>query len=53
MKVLYKNWFVHNMFAHPAMELAYWLLRIIVAKENAVAWSQVIPDCTLPESEVE
>ena len=50
MKILYKNWFVHNMFAHPISEVAYWLVRLF-GKKKAEDVSGVIHDSTIPESE--
>lgn len=38
---LYKNWVVHNLFAHPLSEIAYWTLG-----EN---WSGWIHDITIPD----
>ena len=40
-KLLYKNWFVHNVFAHPLM----WFIGLISNKLAAI-----IHDATLPES---
>lgn len=48
MKILYKNWFVHNMFAHPLSEVAYWLVRPL-GKKKAEDFSGVIHDCTIPQ----
>ena len=27
MKKIYKNWFVHNVIAHPLSEIVYWIVR--------------------------
>ena len=50
MKILYKNWFVHNMFAHPLSEVVYWLVRPL-GKKKARDISGVVHDSTIPESE--
>ena len=50
MRKIYKNWFVHNMFAHPLSEVAYWFVRPLGDKK-ARDVSGVIHDCTIPESE--
>jgi hypothetical protein len=50
MKILYKNWFVHNMFAHPLSEVVYWLVRPL-GKKKAEDVSGYIHDGTIPESE--
>ena len=46
MKRLYKNWTVHNLIAHPLMEIVY-----LVSFGQAKGLSQKINDCTLPENE--
>ena len=50
MNKIYRNWFVHNMFAHPLSEVVYWLVRPFGRKvsENV---SGYIHDKTIPESE--
>ena len=50
MSKIYKNWFVHNMFAHPLSEVVYWLVRPWGDKK-ASAISGVIHDSTIPQSE--
>ena len=50
MRKLYKNWFVHNVLAHPLSELVYWLVRPLGDKKASNA-SGIIHDCTIPESE--
>ena len=48
MKRLYKNWFVHNMFAHPLSEIAYWIVRPFgAAKASQVAGA--IHDASIPD----
>ncbi len=43
-----RNWPVHNLFAHPLSELAYWFARPwgVAAATKA---SEIIHDATLPE----
>jgi len=53
MKILYKNWFVHNMFAHPLMEIAYWVLIPLVGRLKAHSISDKIHDCTIPANTTE
>jgi hypothetical protein len=48
MKRLYKNWFVHNMFAHPLSEIAYWCVRL-GGKPLAYKVSAFVHDATIPE----
>jgi len=43
MKILYKNWFVHNCIGHPLMYFAGVLF--------GSGLSRKIHDCTLPEKE--
>lgn len=47
MNKLWKNWFVHNMFAHPLSEVAYWCVRAL-GKKVADRVSGVIHDATIP-----
>jgi len=47
MSKLWKNWFVHNMFAHPLSEIAYWLARPL-GKDKADTVSGAIHDATIP-----
>jgi len=47
MKKIYKNWFVHNMFAHPISEIVYWLIRPF-SKTQAHNVSGVIHDSSIP-----
>ena len=44
---IYKNWFFHNMFAHPVSEIVYWLTRPL-GKTKADAISKYIHDATIP-----
>jgi len=48
MKKLYKNWFIHNMVAHPLSEIVYWIFRPFGVKRAEDA-SGVIHDCTIPQ----
>ena len=49
MSFLYKNWFVHNMFAHPLHELVYLALRLLMfGKTRARRVSNYIHDVTVP-----
>ena len=48
MKILYKNWFVHNMFAHPLSEIVYWLVRPF-GRTRAKKVGDVVHDCTIPQ----
>ena len=50
MRILYKNWFVHNMFAHPLSEVVYWLARPF-GRARAKKVGDAVHDCTIPESE--
>ena len=50
MKKIYKNWFIHNMIAHPLSEIVYWLVRPF-GSEKARSVSGVVHDSTIPESE--
>lgn len=50
MNKIYKNWFVHNMVAHPLSEIVYWMTRPFGIK-RAEDVSGVIHDCTIPEGE--
>ena len=52
MNRIYKNWFVHNMFAHPLSEIVYWLVRPF-GKKKAEDVSGAIHDSTIPQSEKE
>tara|TARA_R110002020_G_scaffold290954_8_gene506390 strand:+ start:426 stop:587 length:162 start_codon:yes stop_codon:yes gene_type:complete len=45
---IYKNWFVHNMFAHPLSEIVYWLSRPL-GKSKSTALAKTIHDATIPE----
>ena len=47
MSRLYKNWFVHNMFAHPLSEAVYWVIRPLGRKraDNISGW---VHDVTVP-----
>ena len=47
MSKIYRNWFVHNMFAHPLSEVVYWLVRLF-GKKKAENISGVIHDITIP-----
>ena len=49
MSKIYRNWFVHNMFAHPLSEVAYWLVRLF-GKKKAEDISGVIHDITIPRA---
>ena len=49
MKKIYKNWFVHNMFAHPLSEVVYWAVRPF-GKKNAEDISGVVHDITIPRA---
>jgi len=48
MKKLYRNWFVHNMFAHPISELVYWMVRPLgkISATNSAGW---VHDLTIPK----
>ena len=48
MSKLCRSWFVHNTFAHPISELAYWAVRPF-SKTRAKKVSKLIHDSTLPE----
>ena len=48
MKILYKNWFVHNMFAHPLSEVVYWLVRPF-GRARAKKVGDAVHDCTIPQ----
>jgi hypothetical protein len=50
MKKLYKNWFIHNMIAHPLSEIVYWIFRPLGLKKAEDA-SGYVHDGTIPESE--
>lgn len=50
MSKIYKNWFVHNMFAHPLSEIAYWIVRPL-GRKKAEDVSGFIHDGTIPQSE--
>lgn len=43
MKSVYKNWFVHNMFAHPLMQL--------LSMVGCTRLGEAIHDCTVPNSD--
>jgi len=47
MSKLYKNWFVHNMFAHPLSEVVYWITRPLGRKKSEDI-SEWIHDVTIP-----
>ena len=49
MSKLYKNWFVHNMFAHPLSEVVYWITRPLGRKKSEDI-SEWIHDVTIPRS---
>ena len=48
MSKLYRNWVVHNLFAHPVSELTYWFVRPF-GKLRAEVISKAIHDFTLPK----
>jgi hypothetical protein len=50
MSKIYKNWFVHNMIAHPLSELTYWAVRPFGIRK-AEDISGYVHDSTIPESE--
>ena len=52
MKKIYKNWFIHNIIAHPLSEIVYWLTRPFGIKFAEDA-SGYVHDGTIPESESE
>lgn len=41
MKIIYKNWAVHNIVGHPLMQVFNWL--------QLKAFATMVHDCTLPE----
>ena len=47
MNKLYKNWFVHNMFAHPISEMVYWVVRPL-GKKKATKVGDWVHDLTIP-----
>ena len=47
MSRLYKNWFVHNMFAHPLSEAVYWVIRPL-GRKKAGNISGGVHDVTVP-----
>ena len=49
MNKIYKNWFVHNMFAHPLSEVVYWFIRPF-GKKKAEDISGVVHDITIPRA---
>jgi hypothetical protein len=50
MSILYRNWFVHNMFAHPLHELVYRVLRLLMfGGPRARRISDYIHDVTVPK----
>ena len=49
MKMIYKNWFVHNTLAHPVHELVYLVMRVCMfGKVRSRKFSDYIHDVTLP-----
>ena len=52
MSIVYKNWFVHNMFAHPLSEIVYWMVRPL-GRTRAKRAGDAIHDCTIPKGEVQ
>ena len=52
MNKLYKNWFVHNMFAHPISEVVYWIVRPL-GKNKATNASGWVHDSTIPRHAAE
>ena len=49
MKKLYRNWLVHNMFAHPVSELVYWTVRPLLGKVSAANFAGWVHDLTIPK----
>jgi hypothetical protein len=47
MKFIYKNWFIHNVFAHPLSEILFVMVACIHPSAAAVA-AAWIHDVTLP-----
>jgi hypothetical protein len=48
MNKIFKNWTVHNLFAHPISELVYWIVRPF-GKSKSEKISRLIHDSTLPK----
>ena len=49
MSFLYRNWFIHNVVAHPLHEFVYLSLRLLMfGKCRASAVSDYIHDVTIP-----
>lgn len=45
---LMRNWFVHNMFGHPACEITLRVGRLITTDEKAHKWSAYVHGLTVP-----
>ena len=50
-KQVYRNWPVHNLFAHPLSEVVYWILRPF-GKSNAKSAGDWVHNITIPEGEI-
>jgi len=48
MSIFYRNWPVHNMIAHPLMEILYWACRPF-GQAAAKRISQCVHDLTVPD----
>tara|TARA_Y100001937_G_scaffold47215_1_gene66201 strand:- start:2206 stop:2403 length:198 start_codon:yes stop_codon:yes gene_type:complete len=48
MKILYKNWFIHNVFGHSISELLYWIIIPFGGATRASRASVWFHDITCP-----